>query len=90
MIEIEALHRVQMQETRDLDATRKARPSRSEKIRLRNISREEEALATRIDGIVEAIRAEGTMVFAEVLDRAARDLRRVVKDLSDAGGVPLR
>ena len=86
VIEIEALHRVQMQETRELDATRKARPSRSEKIRLRNISREEEALATRIDGIVEAIRAEGTLVFAEVLDRAARDLRRVVKDLSDAGG----
>ena len=86
VIEIEALHRVQMQETRELDATRKARPSRSEKIRLRNISREEEALAARIDGIVEAIRAEGTLVFAEVLDRAARDLRRVVKDLSDAGG----
>ena len=35
---------------------------------------------------MEAIRAEGTLVFAEVLDRAARDLRRVVKDLSDAGG----
>ncbi|MEC8496104.1 MAG: hypothetical protein VXZ39_14330, partial [Planctomycetota bacterium] len=63
-----------------------SRPSRSERIRLRKIAREEETLAGRIESIVEAITAEGSLVFAEVLDRSRRDLMRIAGDLGDKGG----
>ena len=85
--EIRALHATASLETREVHESRgeSTRVSRSMRIRLRNIAREEEALASRIDSIVEAITAEGTLVFAEVLDRASRDLSRIAKDLGDSG-----
>ncbi|MEO0664046.1 MAG: hypothetical protein AAFZ87_21155, partial [Planctomycetota bacterium] len=80
--DVRVLHEIQARALTELDAGRKkSKPTRSERIQLGNIAREEEALGGRIDGLVEAIRAEGSLVFAEVLDRASRDLARVAREL---------
>ncbi|MEL6904183.1 MAG: hypothetical protein AAFP22_02180, partial [Planctomycetota bacterium] len=85
--DVRVLHEIQARALTELDAGRKkSKPTRSERIQLGNIAREEEALGGRIDGLVEAIRAEGSLVFAEVLDRASRDLARVARELSRGGG----
>jgi len=60
-------------------------PSRSQKLRLRRIGREEEALAGRSEEIATAIEAEGALVSGQLMANVASDLRRVARDISEEG-----
>ena len=80
-------HRVQMKELAELDAERAGSesPSRSQKMRLRRIAREEGVLGTRAEELAAAIEKEGTKVAAGLLAGAASDLARLAKDLGEEG-----
>ena len=83
-------HRVQMEATVEIEDARRSagreRASRADRLRLRNISREEEAIAQRAGTVVEAILEEGARVFAEVLENAQTDLSEVSRRLGEGGG----
>ena len=81
-------HREAMRETKEIDGARKGSETatHTQRLRLRKISKSEEGLAARAADMEKAIRAEESLVFAEVLDRVDRDLVRVAKDLGDEGG----
>jgi hypothetical protein len=83
-------HRVQMDATREIDSGRRAdgreSASRADRLRLRNVSREEEAIAQRSGTVVEAILEEGARVFAEVLSNVQADLTEVARRCGEAGG----
>jgi hypothetical protein len=81
-------HSEQMAATREVHAARDGaeRPSRGQRLRLRRIAREEASIAERAGELAEAIRTEGSLVFAEVLAQARQDLERVARDLDEAGG----
>ena len=81
-------HRGAAEETLEVDAVRQegARPSRGQRARLRKISRQEEALANRATEIGKALTEEGSIVFAELIERVDHDLRRVASDMSETGG----
>jgi hypothetical protein len=85
---IREAHELVSQKTREIEQGRKPGKSatRGQKLRLRKISREEEALATRAHEIETAIREEGSLVFAELVNRIERDLASVARQTSDAGG----
>jgi len=80
-------HQVQMRATVEIDAQRKPgeRPSHTSRLRLRKIAKAEEQLAARATDIGKSIREEQSVVFAEVLDQAARDLTSIGRDMSEAG-----
>ncbi len=86
--EMVTAHREQRRLTEEIDASLagRNRPSRSDRIRLRNIAREEETLGTRAGEIATAIEAEAALVFAEVLRSAEKDLAAIARSLSEAGG----
>ena len=81
-------HREAMRETKEIDGARKGSETatHTQRLRLRKVSKTEEGLAARAADMEKAIRAEESLVFAEVLDRVDRDLVRVSKDLGDEGG----
>ncbi len=81
-------HREQMRATIEIDGTRKeAEPAtHTQRLRLRKVAKAEEALGARTGEIGKAIRAEESLVFAEVLDETARDLGRLSRDLGEDGG----
>lgn len=81
-------HESAAEETLEVDAGREpgARASRGERLRLRKISRQEEALAERSAEIHEALALEESVVFAELLDRIEHDLRRVAELTGETGG----
>jgi hypothetical protein len=60
--------------------------TRGQKLRLRKIARDEEALATRAGEIGKAIREEGSLVTAELIERVERDLSSIARSLGDQGG----
>jgi hypothetical protein len=80
--------REQMAATREADAARagRARPSRADRVRLRNLSREFETLAQRANVLREAIAKEGVLVFTEVMAGVETDLTRLGRDMGQAGG----
>jgi hypothetical protein len=82
------VHREQRRATEEIDANLQGRdkPSRSDRIRLRNIAREEETLAVRTGEIAAAIEAESALVFAEVLRAAEKDLAAIARGLGETGG----
>ncbi len=84
MIEV---HREQMAQTKEIDAAREpsSAPSRSQKLRLRRIAREEEALATRAGEMALAIAEEQSEVTAELMRLVQGDLNRIARDLSQEG-----
>lgn len=81
-------HRGAAEETLEVDAGRQkgTRATRGQRLRLRKISRKEKALADRTTEIGKALTEEGSIVFAELLDRVDHDLRRVASDMSETGG----
>jgi hypothetical protein len=81
-------HDALTEETLEVDAERKPgdRASRGQKLRLRKISREEGALATRSAELRDSILEEGSVVFGELLDRIQRDLERIERETSELGG----
>lgn len=81
-------HREQMKATLEIDGARKAdQPAtHTQRLRLRKVSKAEGALGQRSAEIGTAIRAEQSLVFAEVLDESARDLERLARDLGEDGG----
>ena len=88
--EVEALtenHRKQMAETVEIDEQRTEgkKLSRAQRLRLRRIAREEGAIAARARELAEALTAEQSVVFAEVLNNAAEDLLRMERDLGERG-----
>jgi hypothetical protein len=88
--EVDALlkaHQAAMKETREIDAAREGddRPSRAQRLRLKRISRDEQALAVRSGEIGKAIADEQSVVFAETLDEMRLDLERIAKDLDETG-----
>ncbi|MAF66294.1 MAG: hypothetical protein CMJ84_11640 [Planctomycetes bacterium] len=89
--EVEALsesHAELMEQTEEADAGRAGdpRPTRSLKLRLRKLAREEQALANRAGGMREAIEEEESLVFAELLGRIESDLVRIARDMGEVGG----
>jgi hypothetical protein len=81
-------HRELMKETVEIDGARKpGEPAtHTQRLRLRKLAKNEEGFAARAAEVEKAIRAEESLVFAEVLDEAGRDLLRVAKDLGEEGG----
>jgi hypothetical protein len=81
-------HRDLMRETIEVDGARQSGEpaTHTQRLRLRKISKSEEVLASRASEVGKAIRAEESLVFAEVLDEAGRDLTRTARDLGDDGG----
>ena len=81
-------HQEQIVRTRELHGQRQGdgRPGRALRLRLRDVSRLEAALAQRSREAAEAIRAEESLVFAEILTEVADDLERVARELGDGGG----
>jgi hypothetical protein len=81
-------HREAMRETKEIDGARHGSETatHTQRLRLRKVSKTEEGLAARAADMEKAIRAEESLVFAEVLDRVDRDLVRIAKDLGDEGG----
>ncbi len=81
-------HRERMKETAEIDGARKPgdTATHTQRLRLRKVSKSEEGLATRAAEVEKAIRAEESLVFAEVLNEAGRDLLRVARDLGEEGG----
>lgn len=82
-----AAHEASTLETLEVDRGRKpgSSASRGQKLRLRKISRNESALAKRASEIREAISAEGSLVFAELIERIERDLGSVARQLGQEG-----
>ena len=80
-------HKKQMHELLDVDRERAgaAAPSRAQKMRLRNIAREEGTLGTRAEELAKAIEEEGTKVAAGLMSNAASDLARLKLELSEEG-----
>ncbi|MBL8859999.1 MAG: hypothetical protein JNL28_15935 [Planctomycetes bacterium] len=80
-------HRAAMKDTLEIDQQRTGgqKTTHTQKLRLRKIAKVEEALAKRAAEIGKAILAEGSLVFAEMLDEAEKDLMRIGRDMSDAG-----
>ncbi len=80
-------HATQMAATREVNELIADRdsPSRSQKIRLRKIAREEEAIAERIDELANALEEERSMVFAVLLRQARDDLNDIALDLGATG-----
>lgn len=80
-------HRAQMQSTREIESQREAgeRPSRSQRLHLRRVSREELLIAERLSELSEALLNESAVVFAELLSNAASDLNQIAEDLSEEG-----
>lgn len=80
-------HEQQMKATVELDAGRKPgdAANHTQRLRLRKIAKAEEALGARAGEIGKAILAEESVVFAEVLDQAEHDLRRLGQDMGEAG-----
>jgi hypothetical protein len=80
-------HQQQMKATLEVDAGRKpGEPANhTQRLRLRKIAKAEEALGGRAAEISKAIRAEQSVVFAEVLDQAEHDLKRLGQDMSEPG-----
>jgi hypothetical protein len=80
-------HLEQMSATREIDAERVPgeRPSRSQRLRLRKIGREEAAIGERTTEMSKAITEEGAVVVADLLDRIRQDLERVARDVDEAG-----
>lgn len=62
------------------------RASRAQKLRLRKISRDVQALADRSAELRTAIAAEGSTVFAELFRRIEDDLIRIAKATGEVGG----
>src|SRR5262249_32520347 len=81
-------HREQMKETVAIDGARKPgdAATHTQRLRLRKVSKAEETLATHAGEVEKAIRAEESLVFAQVLNEAGRDLLRAAKDLGEEGG----
>ncbi len=81
-------HNAITEETLEVHAERTPgkRVSRGQKLRLRKISREEAALATRTKELRVAILEEGSLVFAELLERIERDLTRIARETGETGG----
>lgn len=80
-------HRREMRATREVDAGRKGdeRATHTQRLRLRKIAKSEETLGAHAGEIHKAILAESSVVFAEVLDQARRDLERLGRDMGEAG-----
>jgi hypothetical protein len=80
-------HRVAMKDTLEIDAQRKPgdKATHTQVLRLRKIAKSEESLAKRSAEVGKAILAEGSAVFAELLDGAEKDLLRIARDMGDAG-----
>lgn len=78
----------QMRATREIDASREGRTrvSRSDRVRLRNTSREFEAIAQRASQVRGAIAQEGVAVFAEIVRNVESDLVRIARDMGEGGG----
>ena len=84
---LRASHAEAMGTTREIDAERGAaeKPTRAQRLRLRRVAQSEAALAARVAELAEAIRAEDTLVFAELLSDVQADLERVAERLDEAG-----
>jgi hypothetical protein len=84
-----ATHQLQMQAVVEVDADRagsdREEPSRSVKLRLRGIAREETGLAGRAREMAAAIEKEGARVSAQILANMASDLDRVAELVSETG-----
>ena len=80
--------REQMRATREADTARegRTRPSRADRVRLRNISREFETLAQRAGVLRAAIEKEGVLVFTEVMRNTESDLTRIAREMGQGGG----
>lgn len=80
-------HQREMQNTLEVDKQRKAgeRVTHTQRLRLRKIAKAEEALGARAAKISQAILAEESVVFAEVLTQAERDLTRIGRDMGEVG-----
>ena len=80
-------HRGAMKDTLEIDAqrTRGEKASHTQRLRLRKIGKVEEALGARAGEVGRAILAEQSMVFAELLDAAQKDLTRIARDMGDSG-----
>jgi hypothetical protein len=80
-------HQQQMKATLEVDAGRKPgeTANHTQRLRLRKIAKAEEALGNRAGEISKAILAEESVVFAEVLDQADHDLKRLGHDMGEAG-----
>ncbi len=80
-------HRAQMEAVVEIQADRsdEEEPSRSVKLRLRGIAREEQGLSSRAKEMSSAIEKEGARVSAQMLANAASDLTRISELLSEAG-----
>jgi colicin import membrane protein len=78
----------QMRATQEIDASREGRTSvsRSDRVRLRNTSREFEAIAQRASQVRGAIAKEGVAVFAEIVRNVEADLVRIARDMGEGGG----
>ena len=71
--------------TLEIERTREGRSpvTRAGRIRLRNISREEAAIGQRAHKVSEAIREEGSLVFAETLGNVEKDLEKIARATLD-------
>ncbi len=80
-------HRTQAAAVVEIDAERANddEPTRSLKLRLRRIAREEEALGSRSQEMSAAIQDEGAQVSAQLLANAASDLERIANLLAEEG-----
>jgi hypothetical protein len=80
-------HRAAMKDTLEIDQQRKPgdKATHTQRLRLRKVSKTEEALAGRSGEIAKAILAEQSVVFAELLDQAQKDLTRISRDLGEQG-----
>ena len=88
--EAEALltaHREAMAQTREIDVDRSPgdRPSRAQRLRLRRLADDEGLLAGRAGELADAIEAENSVVFAEVLREVQQDLERIARDMGETG-----
>ena len=80
--------REQTRATVAINASRvgRTRLSRSDRVRLRNVSREIGVIRQRASGVREAIEEEGVLVFTEVMRNVETDLGRIARDMGEAGG----
>jgi len=80
-------HTLQMTATREVDEliTDRDRPSRAQKIRLRKIAREEEAIGGRLAELAKALDEEQSVVFSELLKQASSDLGDIAVNLGATG-----
>jgi len=80
-------HQEAMAATREVHSGRDAaaRPTRSQRLRLRRIASEEAALGARAGELADAIEAEGALVFTEILSEIRDDLERIAERMDQAG-----